>query len=54
MKGAFPTGGSLYEISTRPFLYHLSQKYGREMTRLSQIPQEELVEIANKGFEVVW
>ena len=28
----------LYEISTRPWLYELSQKYGKSITKLRRIP----------------
>ena len=31
----------LYEISTRPWLYELSQKYGKSITTLKGIPLEE-------------
>jgi hypothetical protein len=51
---SFPTSTSMYEISTRPWLYYLSQKYNTNIQALADIPQEELVAIANRGFKYVW
>ena len=31
----------LYEINTRPWLYELSLKYGKSITKLNEIPLEE-------------
>ena len=31
----------LYEINTRPWLYELSIKYGKSITKLKEIPLEE-------------
>jgi hypothetical protein len=45
---------SLYEISTRPWLWKLSQKLGRPIVRLRDIPTEELQMIRDKGFNIVW
>jgi len=36
------------------WLFQLSQKYGRELTRLDQIPNEELDELARRGFTGLW
>jgi glycosidase len=40
--------------STLVWLYQLSRKYGREITRLDRIPDEELDEIARRGFTGLW
>ena len=40
--------------STLVWLFQLSQKYGRELTRLDQIPDEELDELARRGFTGLW
>ncbi|MCL2244338.1 MAG: alpha-amylase family glycosyl hydrolase [Treponema sp.] len=40
--------------STLVWLYQLSQKYKREITRLDQIPDEELNELARRGFTGLW
>jgi len=50
-----PTGGlSMFEISTRPWLYNLTLKYGYQITTLSAIPKQEFQAIANLGFDMVW
>ncbi|MDR0600266.1 MAG: alpha-amylase, partial [Treponema sp.] len=36
------------------WLFQLSQKYGREITRLDQIPDEELDELSRRGFTGLW
>ena len=40
--------------STLVWLFQLSQKYGREITRLDQIPDAELDELARRGFTGLW
>jgi glycosidase len=40
--------------STLVWLYQLSKKYGREITRLDHIPDEELDELARRGFTGLW
>jgi glycosidase len=40
--------------STLVWLFQLSQKYGREITRLDGIPDEELDELARRGFTGLW
>ncbi|MDR2211326.1 MAG: alpha-amylase [Spirochaetaceae bacterium] len=40
--------------STLVWLFQLSQKYHREITRLDQIPDEELDELARRGFTGLW
>jgi glycosidase len=40
--------------STLVWLFQLSQKYGREITRLDQIPDEELDDLSRRGFTGLW
>ncbi|MCL2472969.1 MAG: alpha-amylase family glycosyl hydrolase [Treponema sp.] len=40
--------------STLVWLFQLSQKYGRELTRLDEVPDEELDELARRGFTGLW
>ncbi len=40
--------------NTYVWLYQLSEKYGREITRLDQIPEEELDTLAGWGFNGLW
>jgi len=40
--------------STLVWLFQLSQKYKTEITRLDQIPDEELDELAHRGFTGLW
>jgi hypothetical protein len=40
--------------STLVWLFQVSKKYGREITRLDQIPDEELDELAHRGFTGLW
>ena len=40
--------------STLVWLFQLSQKYGKEFTRLDQIPDAELDELARRGFTGLW
>ena len=44
---------SLYEITTRPYLYLLSQKLNKQCT-IRDIPESEFDDWKNKGFEWVW
>lgn len=44
---------SLYEITTRPYLYLLSQKLNKQCT-IRDIPEQEFDDWQNKGFEYVW
>ena len=44
----------LYEISTRPWLYELSQKYGKTISKIKDIPTQEFDNLKNKGIEIVW
>ena len=40
--------------STLVWLFQISKKHGREITRLDQIPDEELDELARRGFTGLW
>ena len=40
--------------STLVWLFQLSKKYNREITRIDQIPDEELDELARRGFTGLW
>ena len=44
----------LYEISTRPWLYELSKKHGKEIKKLRDIPLEEFDYLKENGIEIVW
>lgn len=44
----------LYEISTRPWLYELSKKYGKSISKLRDIPLEEFDYLKDNGIEIVW
>ncbi|GAM22240.1 hypothetical protein SAMD00019534_054150 [Acytostelium subglobosum LB1] len=55
MAQGVPTGGMMmYELSTRPWLYNLSQQYNRNISKLSDIPIEEFQKIKDMGFDMVW
>ena len=40
--------------NTPVWLYQLSQKYGRDIQRLDQIPEEEIALLAERGFTGLW
>ena len=44
----------LYEINTRPWLYELSIKYKKSITKLTDIPVKEFDELAKNGVDIVW
>jgi len=44
----------LYEISTRPWLYELSKKYGKSITKIKDIPLSEFDFLKENGIEIVW
>jgi len=44
----------MLEVSTRPWLYELTQKYGRSITTLNAIPDAELDSIAAMGIETMY
>jgi glycosidase len=52
--GAIRKDPTIYELSTRPWLYNLSQKYGRNLTKLSDIPFAEFQSLKDLGVDVVW
>ena len=45
---------SLLEITTRPFLRILSEKYSRSITKISEIPESEFDEWKKMGFDWIW
>lgn len=45
---------TLLEITTRPFLRILSEKYSRPITKISEIPESEFDEWKKMGFEWIW
>ena len=44
----------LYEINTRPWLYELSLKYKKSITKLRDIPLEEFDYLAENGVDYIW
>ena len=44
----------LYEINTRPWLYELSLKYGKSITKLKEIPLEEFDYLSENGVNIIW
>ena len=44
----------LLEITTRPYLYGLSQKLHKQITTFRDIPDSEFQSWKEKGFEWVW
>jgi len=50
----WPGGFALYEISTRPWLYSLSKKHKRPITKLADIPDEEFLALKDRGVDMVW
>ncbi|KAA6379635.1 MAG: putative alpha amylase, catalytic subfamily protein [Streblomastix strix] len=51
---SIPKHPSLLELSTRPWIYELGQKYGKEIKGLSGVPDAEISDIAKKGYNIVW
>ncbi|KAH3756646.1 alpha amylase, catalytic subfamily protein [Pelomyxa schiedti] len=49
-----PSMPMMYEISTRPWLYELSGKYGRTISTLRDIPLAELQAIQSQHVNYVW
>lgn len=45
---------SLYEITTRPYLYLLQQRLNKEKCTIRDIPESDFDEWKEKGFEWVW
>jgi hypothetical protein len=54
LASSLPQGVRLLEITTRPFLYILTQRYSRPINRLQDIPTEVFDDWKAKGFEWVW
>jgi hypothetical protein len=54
VKQSTRSGISMFEISTRPWLYYLSQKYSKSITSLKDIPDAELQAFADQKFDIVW
>jgi len=50
---AMPVHPALFEISTRPWLYQLSQKYARTI-KLKDIPDSEFQYYKNQGIQIIW
>ena len=44
----------LYQISTRPWLYELTKKYQKPITKLKDIPLQEFDILAENGIDIVW
>jgi hypothetical protein len=44
----------MYEISTRPFLYEMSQKYGRPGMKLRDVPMDEFQKLRDVGVSMIW
>lgn len=45
---------TIYEISLRPWLYELTNKYGKSISKLNDIPMEEFSALKNQGVDYVW
>ena len=44
----------LYQISTRSWLFELSEKYSRPITKLKDIPISEFQTLKNQGVKIIW
>ena len=44
----------LYEISIRPWLYELSKKYSKTISKIKEIPLEEFDILKNIGIDYIW
>ena len=44
----------LYEINTRPWLYELSKKYNKSISKLVDIPLEEFDYLKQNGVDIIW
>ncbi|KYQ99996.1 hypothetical protein DLAC_03492 [Tieghemostelium lacteum] len=50
-----PQGGMMmFEISTRPWLYNLSQQYNKNISTIADIPMEEFQKLKDMGFDMIW
>ena len=45
---------TIYELSLRPWLYELTNKYERAITKLNNIPMEEFQHLKDIGVDYVW
>lgn len=45
---------TIYELSLRPWLYELTNKYGKKISKLNDIPMEEFQNLKNIGVDYVW
>ncbi|CAD8083789.1 unnamed protein product [Paramecium sonneborni] len=45
---------TIYELSLRPWLYELTNKYGRKISKLNDIPIEEFQHLKDIGVDYVW
>ena len=44
----------LYEINIRPWLYELSKKYEKSITKIRDIPLQELDYLKENGIDIIW
>lgn len=51
---ALPKYPKVMELSTRPWLYELSRKYGRTITSLRDIPLGEFTRYKKMGMDIIW
>lgn len=51
---SLPRYPTLMEISARPWLLLLSQRYGRRITTLRDIPLEEFRTLRSEGVDIIW
>ena len=49
-----PKYPSIYQISTRPFLYSLSQQYNKTIKTLREIPEKVFEKFKSKKFDYIW
>lgn len=52
--GALPAHFVMYEQTTRPWLYALSQRLNRPISTVDDIPDSEFVRLRQLGVDVVW
>lgn len=53
-KGSLPKNPTILQISTRPYLYELSQERGKTFKTLRDIPDDVIDDWAGKHFDFVW
>lgn len=54
ISSSLPIPQKLLEVSTRPFLYQLSQQYQRPISKLRDIPDEIFEQWKEKGYDFIW